>query len=152
MRISDWSSDFCSSDLKDEVTIREACGNTVRNVTASPIAGVDPDEPFDVSPYAYETFSYFLRNPICQDMGRKLKISFSSAESDTAWSFIHDVGMIPKIRTENGKEVSGFKVVIGGGLGAQPMTSKLVHEFLPEDTVILYIESVIRDRKSTRLN
>ncbi|QEC53885.1 sulfite reductase (ferredoxin) [Anseongella ginsenosidimutans] len=129
---------------KDEVTIREACGNTVRNVTASPIAGIDPDEPFDVSPYAYETFRYFLRNPICQDMGRKFKVAFSSAESDTAWSFIHDVGLIPKLRQENGTEVRGFKVVIGGGLGAQPMTSKLVHEFLPEDQVIPYIESVIR--------
>lgn len=139
---------------KDDVTIREACGNTVRNVTASPIAGIDPDEPFDVSPYAYETFRYFLRNPICQDMGRKFKISFSSAESDTAWSFIHDVGLIPKLRNENGTEVRGFKVVIGGGLGAQPMTSKLVHEFLPEDQVIPYIESVIRvfDRYGERNN
>lgn len=139
---------------KDEVTIREACGNTVRNVTASAIAGIDPDEPFDVSPYAYETFRYFLRNPICQDMGRKFKIAFSSSESDTAWSFIHDVGLLPKVRTENGKEVRGFKVLIGGGLGAQPMLSKLVHEFLPEDQVIPYIESVIRvfDRYGERNN
>jgi len=139
---------------KDEVTIREACGNTVRNVTASPIAGIAPDEPFDVSPYAYETFRYFLRNPICQDMGRKFKIAFSSSEADTAWSFIHDVGLIPKVRQENGQEVRGFKVVIGGGLGAQPMTSKLVHEFLPEDQVIPYIESVIRvfDRYGERNN
>lgn len=139
---------------QDDVTIREACGNTVRNVTASPIAGIDPEEPFDVSPYAYETFSYFLRNPICQDMGRKFKIAFSSSDADTAWSFIHDVGLIPKVRSRNGKEVRGFKVVIGGGLGAQPMTSKPVHEFLPEDQVIPYIESVIRvfDRYGERNN
>ncbi|HYH54968.1 MAG TPA: nitrite reductase [Anseongella sp.] len=139
---------------KDDVTIREACGNTVRNVTASATAGIDPEEPFDVSPYAYETFSYFLRNPICQDMGRKFKIAFSSSESDTAWSFIHDVGLIPKVRFEDGKEVRGFKVLIGGGLGAQPMLSKLVYEFLPEDQVIPYIESVIRvfDRYGERNN
>src|SRR6188768_2254966 len=55
---------------QDDVTIREACGNTVRNVTASPTAGIDPAEPFDVSPYAQATFEYFLRNPICQEMGR----------------------------------------------------------------------------------
>jgi sulfite reductase (ferredoxin) len=60
---------------KDDITTREACGNTVRNITASDKAGIDPNEPFDVSPYAYEMFRYFLRNPICQEMGRKFKIS-----------------------------------------------------------------------------
>jgi sulfite reductase (ferredoxin) len=65
---------------QDDITLREACGNTVRNVTASPSAGIDPNEPFDVSPYAYETFRYFVRNPICQDMGRKFKIAFSSSD------------------------------------------------------------------------
>src|SRR5665213_3261469 len=69
---------------KDDITIREACGNKVRNVTSSPTAGVDPDEPFDVSPYAQATFEYFLRNPICQEMGRKFKITFSSSDEDTA--------------------------------------------------------------------
>jgi len=126
------------------VTTREACGNTVRNVTASAEAGVDPNEPFDVSSYAYETFSYFLRNPICQEMGRKFKISFSSSEGDSAYGFMHDVGLIAKAKTENGKEVRGFKVFVGGGLGAQPMMAFQTHEFLPEDQVIPYIESVIR--------
>ena len=68
---------------QDSITTREACGNTVRNVTASPKAGIDPQEPFDVSPYAEETFRYFLRNPVCQEMGRKFKISFSSSDADT---------------------------------------------------------------------
>jgi sulfite reductase (ferredoxin) len=57
---------------KEDVTLREACGNTVRNVTASAIAGIDPQEPFDVSPYAHAVYQYFLRNPICQDMGTHL--------------------------------------------------------------------------------
>jgi sulfite reductase (ferredoxin) len=70
---------------QDDITLREACGNTVRNVTASPRFGIDPLEPFDVSPYAYATFDYFLRNPICQEMGRKFKISFSSSDDDTAF-------------------------------------------------------------------
>ncbi|MEJ7644497.1 MAG: nitrite reductase [Chryseolinea sp.] len=125
---------------KDEITTREACGNTVRNVTASPTAGIDPNEPFDVSPYAHETYKYFLRNPICQEMGRKFKISFSSSEEDTAYSFIHDLGFIPRIAF--GKR--GFRVVIGGGLGANPYLAQLVYEFLEEDQIIPFTEAVIR--------
>ena len=125
---------------KDEITTREACGNTVRNVTASDLAGIDPKEPFDVSPYAYETFAYFLRNPISQEMGRKFKISFSSSDDDTAFAFIHDLGFIPRI--VDGKR--GFKVMIGGGLGANPTLAKLAYEFLEEDQVIPLAEAVLR--------
>ncbi|GGA92862.1 MULTISPECIES: HEPN domain-containing protein [Mucilaginibacter] len=136
---------------QDDITLREACGNTVRNVTASPTAGIDPKEPFDVSPYAYATFDYFLRNPICQEMGRKFKISFSSSDEDTAFSYIHDIGAIPKINA-NGER--GFKIMLGGGLGAQPILASIVEEFLPEDQLIPYIESVIRvfDRYGERNN
>jgi sulfite reductase (ferredoxin) len=136
---------------QDDITLREACGNTVRNVTASPTAGIDPKEPFDVSPYAYATFDYFLRNPICQEMGRKFKISFSSGDDDTAFSYIHDIGAIPKINA-NGER--GFKIMLGGGLGAQPILASIVEEFLPEDQLIPYIESVIRvfDRYGERNN
>ncbi|HTF20773.1 MAG TPA: hypothetical protein VK658_22020 [Chryseolinea sp.] len=125
---------------KDDVTTREACGNTVRNVTASATAGIDPLEPFDVSPYAHELFSYFLRNPICQEMGRKFKISFSSSEEDTAFAFIHDIGFLPRIAF--GKR--GFKVVIGGGLGANPTLAQLAYEFLEEDQIIPFAEALIR--------
>lgn len=136
---------------QDDITMREACGNTVRNVTASPTAGIDPKEPFDVSPYAYATFDYFLRNPICQEMGRKFKISFSSSDEDTAFSYVHDIGAIPKI---NDKGERGFKILLGGGLGAQPMLANIVEEFLPEDQLIPYIETVIRvfDRYGERNN
>jgi sulfite reductase (ferredoxin) len=136
---------------RDDITLREACGNTVRNVTASPTAGIDPKEPFDVSPYAHATFEFFLRNPICQEMGRKFKISFSSSDEDTAYSYIHDIGAIPKI---NAKGERGFKILLGGGLGAQPLLASIVEEFLPEDQLIPYIESVIRvfDRYGERNN
>ncbi|MDB5153131.1 MAG: hypothetical protein JWR54_1882 [Mucilaginibacter sp.] len=136
---------------RDDITLREACGNTVRNVTASATAGIDPKEPFDVSPYAHATFEFFLRNPICQEMGRKFKISFSSSDEDTAFSYIHDVGLIPKLK-DNGER--GFKVLLGGGLGAQPLLASIVEEFLPEDQLIPYIESVIRvfDRYGERNN
>ncbi|MCJ8166788.1 nitrite reductase [Pontibacter sp. E15-1] len=139
---------------QDDITLREACGNTVRNVTASPEAGIDPQEPFDVSPYADAAFRYFLRNPICQDMGRKFKMSFSSSDSDTALSYMHDLGFIPKVREENGKTVRGFKVMIGGGLGAQPALAHTAYEFLPENKVIPLIEGVLRvfDRHGERNN
>lgn len=139
---------------QDDITLREACGNTVRNVTASPAAGIDPEEPFDVSPYAHALFSYFLRNPICQEMGRKFKFAFSSSSHDTAFTYVHDLGFIPKIRLVDGIEERGFKVMLGGGLGAQPMIAYVVHEFLPEDQLIPYSESVIRvfDRYGERNN
>lgn len=125
---------------EDAITIREACGNTVRNVTASPTAGIDADEPFDVSPYAYETFRYLLRNPVNQEMGRKFKISFSSTEEDTAYSFIHDLGFIPRV--VDGKR--GFKVLIGGGLGANPYLALTAYEFLEEDQLVPFTEGVLR--------
>jgi len=129
---------------KDDVTIREACGNTVRNITASDAAGIDPDEPFDVTPYAHAMFEYFLRKPVNQEMGRKFKIAFSSSEKDTALVFMHDLGAIPRIKIVDGKMVRGFKVVVGGGLGAQPFLATTTHEFLEEDLLIPYLESVLR--------
>jgi sulfite reductase (ferredoxin) len=125
---------------KDEITLREACGNTVRNITASPTAGIDPNELFDVTPYAHEMFRYLLRNPICQEMGRKFKIAFSSTDADTAFTYIHDLGFIPRI--EEGRR--GFKVLIGGGLGANPYLAETAYEFLPVDQLIPFTEGVIR--------
>lgn len=129
---------------EDDITLREACGNTVRNVTASPNAGIDSEEPFDVSPYAQEMFEYLVRNPICQELGRKFKISFSSSERDTAFAYIHDLGFVPKVRIKDGVEERGFKVMIGGGLGAQPMVAYVAHEFMHEDEIIPFTESTIR--------
>jgi sulfite reductase (ferredoxin) len=138
---------------KDSITLREACGNTVRNVTASYDAGIDPKELFDVCPYAHAVFEYFLRNPICQDMGRKIKIAFSSSESDTALTFMHDFGFIPKIKTENGVEIRGFKVLVGGGLGSQPFLAKTAYEFLETDLIIPFVEASLRvfDRYGERV-
>src|SRR5688572_1238321 len=129
---------------KDDVTIREACGNTVRNITASDIAGIDPDEPFDVTPYAHAMFEYFLRKPVNQEMGRKFKIAFSSSEKDTALVFMHDLGAIARTKIIDGKLVRGFKIVVGGGLGAQPFLAITTHEFLEEDLLIPYLEAVLR--------
>jgi sulfite reductase (ferredoxin) len=129
---------------KDEVTLREACGNTVRNVTASATAGIDPAEAFDPRPYSEATFKYFLRNPICQEMGRKFKISFSNTDKDTALSFMHDVGLIAKIKEIDNNLVHGFKVMVGGGLGSQARQADLYAEFVPADEIIPLIEAILR--------
>lgn len=133
---------------EDDITLREACGNTVRNVTASPSTGIEPNEPFDIAPYADATFRYFLRNPICQEMGRKFKIAFSNTDEDTALTYMHDMGFIPKI--QGGKR--GFKVVVGGGLGAQPLLAQVAYDFLEEDQIIPYLEATLRvfDRHGER--
>lgn len=133
---------------RDDVTLREACGNTVRNVTASETAGVDVNEPFDVSPYADALFRFFLRNPICQEMGRKFKVSFSGSDEDTGLSYMHDLGFIAKIE----KGVKGFKVLLGGGLGSQPRHADVMFDFLAADKIIPLMEGVLRvfDRHGER--
>jgi sulfite reductase (ferredoxin) len=125
---------------KDDVTLREACGNTVRNVTASETAGIDMDEPFDVSPYADAVFRFFLRNPFCQEMGRKFKVSFSASDADSGLSYMHDLGFIAKIENE----ICGFKVLIAGGLGSQPRHADVLYEFLPSDKIIPTMEGILR--------
>jgi len=125
---------------KDDITLREACGNAVRNVTASETAGIDKEEPFDVSPYAQAVFEFFLRNPICQELGRKFKISFSGTDKDTALSFMHDLGFIAKIK--NGEV--GFKIMIGGGLGSQARLADVLFEFVAADKIIPITEAVLR--------
>ncbi|MBT8292408.1 MAG: HEPN domain-containing protein [Eudoraea sp.] len=125
---------------KDEVTLREACGNTVRNVTASETSGIDSDEPFDVSPYAQAVFEYFLRNPVGQEMGRKFKVSFSCSDTDTGLSYMHDLGFIAKIQVG----VKGFKVMLGGGLGSQPRHADELFSFLPSHEIIPMMETVVR--------
>jgi len=129
---------------KDDVTLREACGNTVRNVTASDNAGINPDELFDVTPYAEQVFQYFLRKPFGQELGRKIKIAFSSDDKDDAFTFIHDFGFIPRIELQDDLKVKGFKVLIGGGLGAQPFLAQVAYEFLPDTEIIPFIEASIR--------
>lgn len=129
---------------KSDITLREACGNAVRNVTASETAGIDKNEPFDVSPYAHAVFQFFLRNPICQELGRKFKVSFSGTDDDTALSFMHDIGFIAKTKVINGQEVRGFKVMLGGGLGSQPRFADVAYEFLATDKIIPYMESILR--------
>jgi sulfite reductase (ferredoxin) len=115
------------------ITTREACGNSVRNVTACPIAGVCRTETFDVTPYAKTCAYYLLGHRDTQDFGRKFKIAFSGCEHEAcALVTIHDLGGIAKIR--DGKR--GFAVYVGGGLGAVPHQAKLMFDFLPEEELL----------------
>jgi sulfite reductase beta subunit-like hemoprotein len=128
------------------LTTREACGNTVRNLTSCPLAGICPDEAFDVTPYALGVARYLLRHPEFHDLPRKFKIAFSGCEDDgnCAVAGIHDVGLIAQVRGSNGTGRRGFKVLVGGGLGSLPTEAAVLAEFLPEEELLPTIEAVLR--------
>jgi sulfite reductase (ferredoxin) len=126
------------------VTTREACGNSVRNVTACPIAGVCRDEPFDVSPYARALTFYLLGHEAGQDMGRKFKIAFSGCSGHACGlTGFHDIGCIARIRGENPVE-RGFEFYVGGGLGPVPHAAELLDAFVPEAELLPLSEAVCR--------
>ena len=127
------------------ITTREACGNTVRNVTGCPLAGVCRDETFDVTPYAEACMSFLLGHPDAQDFGRKFKVAFSGCR-DHACGLVsmHDLGLIAVTRTRNGIEERGFETYVGGGLGAVPHQAKLFDEFLPVEELLPIAQAIAR--------
>ncbi|HSU68123.1 MAG TPA: hypothetical protein VLJ39_14695 [Tepidisphaeraceae bacterium] len=119
------------------ITTREACGNSVRNVTACPLAGVCHTEAFDVSPYAKAVAYYLLGHPDTLDFGRKFKIAFSGCRDEAcALVTIHDLGGIAIKRVIDGKEQRGFELYVGGGLGAVPYPAQLFNDFVPEEELL----------------
>ena len=127
------------------ITTREACGNTVRNVTGCPIAGVCRTESFDVTPYAHALTFFLLGHPDCQDFGRKFKISFSGCRDEAcALAHMHDFGVVAAIREVDGKPKRGFEVLVGGGLGTVPQQAKSLAEFLPEEELLPTAQAVAR--------
>ncbi|MPZ97777.1 MAG: nitrite/sulfite reductase [Dehalococcoidia bacterium] len=123
---------------------REACGNVVRNVTGDPWAGVRDDEAFDLTPYAGAFVRYWVRNPLTQALPRKFKVTFSASDDDAAMTAIHDIGFIPRVREIDGKQVRGFKMVVGGGLSTMPKDAVLITEFVAVDEFLKYSEAVLR--------
>lgn len=128
------------------LTTREACGNTVRNIVGSPLAGVFADEAFDVTPYSHLLAKHFLRNELSQTLPRKFKISFSGSadERDAIIPWIHDIGYVAAVRNDHGVPARGFKVFVGGGLGAQPRVADVLEEFLPAELLIPATEAVVK--------
>jgi sulfite reductase (ferredoxin) len=127
------------------ITTREACGNTVRNVTACPLAGVCHTETFDVTPYAKACSRFLLGHPDTQDMGRKFKVAFSGCQENACGLVtIHDLGFIARVRTVDGVEQRGFETYVGGGLGAVPYQAKLFSEFVPENEILPLAQATCR--------
>ena len=127
------------------ITTREACGNSVRNVTACPKAGCCQTEIFDVTPYAKALTYFLLGHHDVQDFGRKFKIAFSGCKGEACGlTNIHDLGLIAATRTIDGQEKRGFAFYVGGGLGAVPHPAKLLEEFVPEEELLPLAQAVCR--------
>jgi sulfite reductase (ferredoxin) len=127
------------------ITTREACGNTVRNVTACPLAGICRDEAFDVSPYSKATAYYLLGHRDTQDFGRKFKIAFSGCSQHACGLVVmHDMGAIACTRIVDGVARRGFQLYVGGGLGAIPYPAKLLDEFVPEQELLPTAQAIAR--------
>jgi sulfite reductase beta subunit-like hemoprotein len=108
---------------------REGCGNTMRNVTGDPYAGVAADEPFDITPYGAAYVRYFVRHPTTQVMPRKFKTAFTASEADRALVGIHDMGFVPRVRDG----LRGVKMVVGGGTSIMPRVAPTLYEFVELD-------------------
>src|SRR5918997_1228884 len=156
------------------LTTREACGNSVRNVMCSHFAGVCPSEAFDATPYSKAIARFLLRNPMCQNLPRKFKINFSCCDSHGLVR-IADIGLVPAVKkvsssspsssssssstqtteeNERSETIRGFKIYLGGGLGAASFIGHLLEDFTPEDRLLATCMATIRlfDRHGNREN
>jgi sulfite reductase (ferredoxin) len=139
--------------VESGLTTREACGNTVRNVMCSHFAGVCPDEAFDATPYSMAIARFFLRNPMCQNLPRKFKINFGCCEKHGLVK-VADIGLVPTVKEVDGNKVKGFRVYLGGGLGAASFIGHPLEDFTPEDRVLSTCMATVRlfDRHGNREN
>lgn len=127
------------------ITTREACGNSVRNVTGCPYAGVCGDEAFDVTPYAQALMTFLLGHPDVQNFGRKFKPSFSGCAGHACGlASMHDLAYIAAKRTVDGREQRGFKVLVGGGLGTVPYQAQVFEEFMPVEEMMPIAQAISR--------
>lgn len=136
------------------LTTREACGNTVRNVMCSHFAGVCPSEAFDATPYSKAIARFFLRNPTCQNLPRKFKINFSCCDRHGLVR-VADIGLVAAVKTgQSGETIRGFKIYLGGGLGAASFIGHLLEDFTPEERVPSTCMATVRlfDRHGNREN
>ncbi len=131
------------------LTTREACGNSVRNITACPYAGVAADERFDVTPYAEAMTRYLLRHPLSSTLPRKFKIAFEGCSIDHVVTGVNDLGFRALVGPDGGR---GFRVTAGGGTAIMTTAAGVLHEFLPASEILRVAEAVrARVRQTRRL-
>ncbi|WP_242352922.1 nitrite/sulfite reductase [Anaeromyxobacter sp. SG64] len=128
----------------DGVTTSGAGGNAVRNVVACPLAGVSPDELFDVTPYAEAATRHFLRHPLANALPRKFKIAFEGCAEDHVATAIHDLGFRARVRTEGGRTVRGFSVTVAGGTASLCTSGAPLVDFLPASELLALAEAIVR--------
>jgi sulfite reductase beta subunit-like hemoprotein len=126
------------------LTTREACGNSVRNITACPYSGVAADEAFDVTPYAEAMTRYLLRHPLSSTLPRKFKIGFEGCDADHVGIGINDIGWRARNETIDGRVVRGFRVTAGGGTSILCRSGQVLHEFLPASGILNVAEAILR--------
>lgn len=127
------------------LTSREACGDTVRNVTGCHLAGACPYEALDISAWAEAVFQHFLHHPLAQRLPRKFKINFSGCETDCGQAMFNDVGVIATTRTlPDGTREAGFRVFVAGGLGANPHPALALEEFTAREDLMATVEAILR--------
>jgi sulfite reductase beta subunit-like hemoprotein len=123
------------------LTTREACGNSVRNITGCPYAGVAADERFDVTPYAEETTRYFLRKKISSTLPRKFKIAFEGCPEDHTAIAINDLSFHAALAPDGTR---GFRVLAGGGTALMCKSAGIIHDFLPVTETLRVVEAMLR--------
>ena len=128
-----------------QLTSREACGDTVRNVMACHLAGACPYEKLDVTPWAEAVYRHFVRNPLGQRLPRKFKVNFSGCSTDCGQAMFNDVGVVAATRTrEDGSIESGFRIYIAGGLGATPHPALALEDFTTREDLLPTVEAALR--------
>lgn len=127
------------------ITTKEACGNSVRNVTACPLAGVCRTETFDVTPYSHALTHFLLGHDDIQDFGRKVKVAFSGCAHEACGLVkMHDLGFLARVKDVDGEKKRGFDIYVGGGLGTVPHQAKVLAEFVPEEEILPISQAVAR--------
>jgi sulfite reductase beta subunit-like hemoprotein len=126
------------------LTTREACGNSVRNITACPYAGVAADEPFDVTPYAEALTRYLLRHPLSAVLPRKFKIAFEGCAHDHIGAAINDIGWTARVGTGDGASARGFRVTVAGGTATLTRSGHDLFDFAPAGEMLNIAEAIIR--------
>jgi sulfite reductase beta subunit-like hemoprotein len=130
--------------VDEGVTTREACGNSVRNITACPFAGVARDEVFDVTPYAEALTRYLLRHPLAAILPRKFKIAFEGCPDDHVFASINDLGWTARVQRHDGQATRGFRLTVAGGTSILPVTGRVLFEFLPAADMLNVAEAILR--------